>query len=259
MRDCLILGSGRSGTSMMGGILHSAGYFMGDWLYPGRDSNPKGFFENPDVNDINERILAAYRDETGLADTHTIRAPGTGQYWLMALDAQVEVECRDAGITAEIQQLAGRRPFAYKDPRFCYTLPAWECLVPTDTCFIVVFRDPAVTAASILKECASVPYLANLDMDASLALTSWTALYRQTLKHARRDPGRFTFVHYAQLLDGSGLEILSRRLGVTLQQDFVDPCLNRSRRSFDAGAEATHIYAELCELAAFDAEGARRD
>ena len=30
MRNCLILGSGRSGTSMIGGILHQAGYFVGD-------------------------------------------------------------------------------------------------------------------------------------------------------------------------------------------------------------------------------------
>ena len=60
MKNCIILGSGRSGTSMLGGILHNAGYFMGDNLYPPSISNPKGFFENPRINRINELILSKY-------------------------------------------------------------------------------------------------------------------------------------------------------------------------------------------------------
>ncbi|NIM13858.1 MAG: sulfotransferase family protein, partial [Candidatus Aminicenantes bacterium] len=55
MKNCLILGSGRSGTSMIAGILHKAGYFMGDNLYPPRSANPKGFFENWEINEINEK------------------------------------------------------------------------------------------------------------------------------------------------------------------------------------------------------------
>ena len=50
VKNCLILGSGRSGTSMIAGILHKAGYFMGDNLYPPRSANPKGFFENWEIN-----------------------------------------------------------------------------------------------------------------------------------------------------------------------------------------------------------------
>lgn len=58
--NCLILGSGRSGTSMLAGILHQAGYFMGDKLHKPELSNPKGFFEWMTINQINEQILAAY-------------------------------------------------------------------------------------------------------------------------------------------------------------------------------------------------------
>jgi hypothetical protein len=54
MRDCIVLGSGRSGTSMVAGALAKAGYFMGDRLYPARDANPLGFFEAPEINSINE-------------------------------------------------------------------------------------------------------------------------------------------------------------------------------------------------------------
>jgi len=58
MHNVIILGSGRSGTSMVAGTLAKAGYFMGDHLYPGRESNPKGFFEDPEINGINEALLA---------------------------------------------------------------------------------------------------------------------------------------------------------------------------------------------------------
>ena len=57
MKNVIVLGSGRSGTSMLAGMFRSAGYFMGtDYITP-RDSNPKGFFEGREVNDINEKLL----------------------------------------------------------------------------------------------------------------------------------------------------------------------------------------------------------
>lgn len=256
MRDCLILGSGRSGTSMMGGILHDAGYYMGERLYPARDSNPKGFFENADVNGTNERILADYCDEPP-DGRHTIHAPGKGQYWLMALASSVTVDCRHPEIEAAITRMAGHRPFAYKDPRFCYTLPVWQRLLPAETRYIVVFRSPEVTVASILKECAAMPYLASLQMDADLALEAWIALYRHALKHSRLAPGHFFFVHYEQLLDGSALHGLSAFLDVPLQHGFVDRGLNRSRPVFEAGCEAREVYADLCALAGYAGEGGR--
>lgn len=41
MRICIILGSGRSGTSMLAGSLAAAGYFMGEHLYPGAAEKPQ--------------------------------------------------------------------------------------------------------------------------------------------------------------------------------------------------------------------------
>ena len=43
---------------MVAGTLGRCGYFMGERLYAGRPSNPKGFFESPDINGINETLLA---------------------------------------------------------------------------------------------------------------------------------------------------------------------------------------------------------
>src|ERR1700726_1587163 len=57
MRNCIILGCGRSGTSLASGLLAGSGYFMGDHLYPPSEGNPKGYFEDQDVNAINEDLL----------------------------------------------------------------------------------------------------------------------------------------------------------------------------------------------------------
>lgn len=53
MYNIIILGSGRSGTSMMAGTLAKAGYFMGERLLPRNNANPKGF-----SNDSRERKAA---------------------------------------------------------------------------------------------------------------------------------------------------------------------------------------------------------
>ena len=59
MRNAVNIGCGRSGTSMLAGILHQNGWSLGEDLYiEPSDSNPKGFFEDRDVNSINEELLA---------------------------------------------------------------------------------------------------------------------------------------------------------------------------------------------------------
>ena len=63
-RNCLILGSGRSGTSMAAGILARAGYFMGEELWPADIGNPKGYFEDREVNKINDELIAPVAPKT---------------------------------------------------------------------------------------------------------------------------------------------------------------------------------------------------
>ena len=58
-RHCMfILGMHRSGTSALAGVLHHLGVELGkDLMPPGKDDNPKGFFENNKVYSINETLL----------------------------------------------------------------------------------------------------------------------------------------------------------------------------------------------------------
>jgi nucleoside-diphosphate-sugar epimerase len=52
----LILGMHRSGTSALGGVINIFGAYMGQNMMPPKD-NEKGYFENIDINNLNEYIL----------------------------------------------------------------------------------------------------------------------------------------------------------------------------------------------------------
>lgn len=257
MKNCLILGSGRSGTSMLGGILHQAGYFMGDKLYLPRESNPRGFFEWKEINGINEDILSFYGGGfTGaikkkVFKKHTVKSPGKNQRWLLSLPPHIPVTYCDTALEERIKTVIQRGPFCYKDPRFSYTLPVWRRFLEPGTVFICVFRDPGVTVESILKECASREYLADLSMDGKSAYSVWRNVYSRILSYGDSAHNGFFFVHYNQVYDGSALPALADLLGVKLNHDFVDKTLNRTvaHDSRPVPADVRKIYNRLCEAA----------
>ena len=88
-RNGLILGSGRSGTSMLAGTLRGAGYYMGAHLLPADEANPRGYFEDDEINAINEALLAAV--------TPAYSEPAYGWRWLAAVPVGAEVPCPPGG------------------------------------------------------------------------------------------------------------------------------------------------------------------
>ncbi len=242
MRDAILLGSGRSGTSMLAGTLARAGWFSGARPYPPRSSNPKGFFESPDVNGVNEALLA---------DVLPARpAWRAWQRWLAIPDAEASYAPDDL-LAGRMAALAARRPFAFKDPRFCWTLPAWEPFLD-DALRVCIFRDPAVTARSIVKECRQAEYLAGVPMSLARGLEVWRASYAQVLRHVGR--GTWLFLHYDQLVDGTGLPRLEAALGAEVDRDFPDGALRRTRCEEPVPAAAAELYDELCARASYEPE-----
>ena len=57
MKNALILGSGRSGTSMLAEVLHKSGYDLGPDLMPPAEGNPHGYYESFCIEAINEDLL----------------------------------------------------------------------------------------------------------------------------------------------------------------------------------------------------------
>lgn len=239
MKDCLILGTGRSGTSMLAGCLARAGYHQGEGLHLPRSANPKGFFEAPEINGLNEELLALALRGTPAAER--FRA---GQRWLAAAPAWRAAV--PAALASRMAAALRQRPFAFKDPRFCFTLPAWRPLLGA-TRFLVVFRDPRATVASMLEECRRAPYLAGLDPSEEELLALWEQAHRRLLLEARR--GEWRFVHAEQILDGSALPELERFLEARLDGGFPERALLREEPAAPLAGPLGDLYAELCARA----------
>jgi len=251
MRNALILGSGRSGTSMLAGCLHGAGYFLGSNLMPPNEQNPKGYYESFDVEAINEDLLdqVCPRRPFGRFGRFLLPSrPRRPQRWLAWVPLDVQFDVGEQLRRRMVDQLA-TTPFCFKDPRFCYTLPAWRDLL-ADPLHLVVFREPGRTMASILRTVAEEPYLRDLKIGADQVLAVWCAQYRHILeRHARQ--GDWLFVHYDQILDGSAAERLEGALGAPLDLSFPEPSLKRSPDVAAVSEEARGVYAALCRRAGY--------
>jgi len=242
---------------MIGGILHDAGYFMGNDLYPPGRGNPKGFFENAEINGINEKILAKYDKPLRkylkkFYRNYTVYRPDNWQRWLMSLPVTVNIDSENEEIAGRIIGAIRKKPFAYKDPRFGYTLPVWRKYLENATVFICVFREPNTTMKSILKECASEEYLKNFKIDQKDAYDSWFNMYSHVIEKHLDDKGQFIFVHYDQIYSGSALPMLSNKLGVELKHDFVAKELKRTESDSSIPPKIIKVYNRLCRLAGYE-------
>jgi hypothetical protein len=249
-RDCLILGSGRSGTSFAAGMLSRAGYFMGDKLWPGNIGNPRGYFEDREITSINEELLAPLSPARGALNKLLRRngcSFGKFQRWLAVIPPGARISC-PARLSHRIGAATARRPFCFKDPRFCYTLPIWRPYVG-HAALICVFRHPGVTANSILTECARSDYLRGVKMDFQGALAVWEMMYRHVLEINFPAGGDWLFLHYDQLMDGTAATRIERLLEMQTDRSFADAELKRSTGVEQLPDRITSLYERLCGLA----------
>lgn len=242
IHSCLVLGCGRSGTSMVTGALAGAGYHLAEGLHQARRANPKGFFEAPAINDLNELLLARMLEPDS-------RFSG-GQRWL-AVPSEASTPVATADELAAMERLLASKPFCHKDPRFAFTLPAWRQALG-DTRFVVVFRDPARTVRSLVEECREAPYLANVEFSEADAYALWEASYNAILEQSRQG-GEWLFMHYDQVLTPAGLDRLSEFLGAEVDRDFPDRKLRRSEIAAVVPDTCEQLYRQLLEHARYQA------
>lgn len=241
-KHIFILGAGRSGTSLVAGLFRRAGVFMGEFLYQPRKANPLGFFEDREVNDINEELLS---DLSGHAFSN-------GQRWL----AEVQLDA-DFSPSRELQErirrLLSRVPLCFKDPRFCYTLSAWrEQLSEAErqhACFICVFRNPSVVVTSMLRELHEAAYLQELSLTSDQLLQAWELQYCHVLQHHSKE-GRWLFVDYDSLFDSKALDVLADFTGLEIDRSFVKPELRRTSAEIPIKQSSESIYHQLLDMAA---------
>jgi glycosyltransferase involved in cell wall biosynthesis len=235
---------------MAAGCLAKAGYFMGEQLLPPRSANPKGLFEDEEINDINEQILARVLP-SGISMYGNLFQPrGAGERprWLACLPLGISLT-PTLELIARIQRATRNVPFCYKDPRFCYTLPVWAPFLK-DTTVVCVFRSAAVTVVSTLKECAEVEALQQLNISYRRALEIWYQMYSHVLQH-RQSGGQWLLLHYDQILKGDGLDKLAAATGAIVDRSFPDSTLARTQTRQPIRSKYLELYRELCHLAEY--------
>ena len=251
MKNCLILGSGRSGTSMVAGMLRQAGYFMGENLHAPNPANPKGFFEDMAVNLLNEALLAPHVPKRPpLLGRWLFRSrPIHLQRWLAVVDSDANFDASSEQ-RQRMAELTARQPFCFKDPRFCYTLPAWRPYL-AKAVFVCVFRHPAATVESILRECREAEYLRSLQLTRAQAYAVWHRMYRAILDRHRQD-GAWLFLHYEQAFTDDGVRALANHTGAAIDGAFAERDIGRTRHVDEiAPADILATYRDLCVQAAY--------
>ena len=230
-RLVLVVGVGRSGTSLLAGILGQLGLHIPKPEVQADDTNPRGFGEPRWAVDFHTRLLrsrrvtindsrpAAFATMAKLADDREIR--GELLAWLGG-------------------QLAENRAIVVKDPRTSWFLPLWtacaqELGVTPD--FVTMLRHPAETLTSARKSYGTW-------QPVSSRAGAWVNVSLETERATRG--ARRAFIRYDDLLADWRREVT--RLGELIQMpelaapdeakargvdEFVDPTLHRNRVGWD--------------------------
>ncbi len=246
--NIFVVGCGRNGTSMVAGLFAKHPFFMGEKLHAPRDSNPKGFFEDAAINQLNDSILSRYTPERAVINgfDYQCDAPGPGQHWLARVPTDVVVTATPEELL-QIRHFVERSPFCYKDTRFCYTLHLWQGFA-SNAKYICVFRPPNIAVESILKECHSQQYLADFSISVNQAYEIWYLMYRHIVERLSKS-GDWLFIRYEDVVNGTAYQSIEKFTGIKIDISFPDKLYNRSKSSINIPDKIKLLYDCLCSLA----------
>jgi GT2 family glycosyltransferase len=145
MQRCIVvLGMHRGGTSALMGVLNILGIELGsNYLNPSED-NPKGFFENITITQINEKILKSLNSSWD--DVFFLP-----ENWL---NSEHLLPHRQEIIDIIEREFHEKTIFGIKDPRISRLLPLWNAIfkeLSTEPHYIIPLRSPLEVAKSLQK------------------------------------------------------------------------------------------------------------
>jgi hypothetical protein len=134
----------RSGTSALARGLEMLGVYLGnDFLSPQPD-NPTGYWEDRNIYELNERLLAAFGlkwEDVALIDDARWEEP------------EVEV-LRSEAVKYLRSKFIDHPLWGFKDPRTIRLLPFWRSALhrlDVDECYLLVIRNPRSVANSLMR------------------------------------------------------------------------------------------------------------
>jgi hypothetical protein len=240
-RLVLVVGVGRSGTSLLTGILGQLGCHIPTPEVKADDTNPRGFGEPRWVVDFHTALLRERRVTVNDARPAAFERMAEGP----------EIEAGYAQLREWLSsQLAQADTVVVKDPRTVWFLPLWtRCAedLGVATSFVTMLRHPAEILASATKSYGTW-------QSASSRAAAWLNVTLET-EHATRGAHR-AFVRYEDLLADWAAQV--RRVGEAIESPklaavdrnpdvdaFVDPGLHRNR----IGWEELEVPASVRDLA----------
>ena len=271
MHNLLILGSGRSGTSLAASLFrNNPGVFYGHELIEARPANPYGYFEDRILNSVNDLIIRSmlrsrWADALPLRLVQKCPPLPIPPYHLdgRALWLLAPRRLRRCEVGVSIRRMmrcygkeGTHEPFVYKDPRFSVTLPLWRSYLPANTRFLVVFRDPDRTIESILRD-ASETYTLPLRVTPRWLFTHWRRTYETILQDLCRD-GKWLLVDFDQILSGQATEAIKNFANADVDVSRIDPAASRAKGQhlyeFRAARQSRELYRRLKQRSQSDCD-----
>lgn len=241
----LVVGVGRSGTSLFAGIMGQLGHRIPQPEVTADETNPRGFGEPKWVVDFHTRIMR--RKRVTVFDARP-------KAWALTREASAETEVRTelrAWLAGELD--GAEDVVVVKDPRVSWFLPLWRdaaAELGAEPSFVTMLRHPAQILTSAKKSYGT------WQTDASRA-AAWVNVMLETERATRGE--RRAFIPYALLLQdwAQQLRQAGERLGVApLAQldrarhpdvdEFVDPTLFRNRTGWE-GLDVPQRVIDLAE------------
>lgn len=253
----VVTGMGRSGTSLTTELLGRLGLDLGPadrMLPPVANDNPRGYWEQASVVDLNDEVLALFGGNWE-------RPPRLSPGWEDE-PAIAPLRRRAAGLLLELFGPTPRR-WALKDPRMALTVPFWRPLVG-DIDHVICFRHPSDVAASLGRRGLH-------DLDDAGAVDLWVRYLWASIRNS--DPNCRLFLHYEEYFANTDAQLARLTefvLGpggadnderMAALRDCIQPDLWHNRggaeRNGDTVAiseEAAQLYAWLLREAGIDAD-----
>lgn len=207
----VVLGMHRSGTSAVAKALACMGVSLGDDLLPAGKDNPKGFFEDKAINDLNIEMLSVL-----------------GLDWFslsLVTDAHVD-QLIDAGYIQRATDLlrskmSGHENFGFKDPRVSKLLKFWKKVFAELDCevkYVFCLRHPLSVANSVLQR-NKTPIRKGYLLWLSYNIAITTELEKNPV----------AVIDYDQFMAApeKELELLAQQLGLELQVDLASDFVNK--------------------------------
>ncbi len=223
MSDCIVItGAGRSGTSLVAGLLAKAGMRLSDDLIEASVQNPRGSFEDREIFLLQREMLA---------QVGPLRLPPPENWMDNPAVSKAEPLLRELlrkGVAGEdTEPDKGLKPWGFKSPDTAYTFRLWhrifnaEKVVPK---IVLCIREPSAVVTSLMRQ---------YNWDAGTAELFWLTKYLSAII----DTGANVFLaryehilradmdHINALCKFTGLEGGLNRNAV---DELLEPTLNRS-------------------------------